>query len=224
MSHSLSRSQAFVLGLVVLTALVLGGLGLARIAEKQGLWADTVELTAGFPEAHDVDPGTPVRIRGVEAGEVVAIEYPDHDGPGAEVQLRMRLDSRFASRLYADATARIQSSGLLGGKVIAINPGKPERGPLAGGRFTGQAVQPGRGRRRCPEDRRRGTRPGLRDQGAGQEIRESNGTLMKLIRDDDLYQDVKGLIAKTDNAVESWRSRWRECRASSRMAARRCAR
>ena len=49
MSQSLTRKQAFVLGLVVVAALVLGGFGIARIADKQGLWAESIKLTAGFP-------------------------------------------------------------------------------------------------------------------------------------------------------------------------------
>src|ERR1051325_5669628 len=97
-SQSLSRWQAVVLGLVVVASLGLAAFGIARIAEKQGLWADTFEGTAGVPEAHEVTPGPPVAIRGVDAGQVVAVEYPDHDGPGAEVTVRMRLESRFASR------------------------------------------------------------------------------------------------------------------------------
>src|SRR5262245_66456068 len=121
-SQSLSRYQSVVLGLVVLVALALGGWGVARIADKQGLWAESFEVTAGFPEVHDVTPGTPVRVRGVDAGEVVAVEYPDHDGPGAEVTVRMRLNSKFASRVYADASAQIHGSGLLGSKVLALNP------------------------------------------------------------------------------------------------------
>src|SRR5207248_9033737 len=95
-SHSLSRWQAAVLGLVVVAALGLGGYGVARIADKQGIWADTVEVTAGFPEAHDVTPGTPVRVRGVDAGQVVSVEYPDHDGPNAEVTVRMRIQAKYA--------------------------------------------------------------------------------------------------------------------------------
>src|SRR5262245_29173968 len=90
-SQGLGRWQAAVLGLVVLAALSVGGYGLARIAHRQGVWAETVEATVGFPEAHDVNPGTPVRVRGVEAGQVVAVEYPPGDGPGALVKLRLRL-------------------------------------------------------------------------------------------------------------------------------------
>ena len=137
MSQSLTRWQAVLLGLVVVAALGLGGYGVTRIADKQGLWADTVEVTAGFPEAHDITPGTPVRIRGVDAGQVVAVEYPDRDGPGTEVTVRMRLQAKYASRVYADASAQIHGSGLLGSKVISIQPGDPAAGALANGRLRG---------------------------------------------------------------------------------------
>lgn len=202
MSHSLSRWQAVALGLVVVVSLGLGAFGVARIAEKQGLWVDTFEVTAGFPEVHDVTPGTPVRIRGMEAGQVVAIEYPDHDGPAAEVTVRMRLDSRFASRIYSDATAQIQSSGLLGGKVISLHPGNPDRGVLASGRLRGlkpfnldEAVAEVRGT--AAEMR------GLASEAKGlvKDVRESNGTVMKLLRDDDIYQDAKALIGRADKAI-----------------------
>jgi phospholipid/cholesterol/gamma-HCH transport system substrate-binding protein len=201
--HSLSRSQAIVLGLVIVVALALGGLGVARIADKQGLWAETAELTAGFAEAHDVGPGTPVRIRGVDAGEVIAVEYPDHDGAAAEVTVRMRVNGRFANRVYADATAQLHGSGMLGSRVIAINPGTPERGPLGGARLRGvksfdmnEAVADAR--KTADEVR------ALAEETKGlvKEIRESNGSLMKFIRDDDLHGEVKALIAKTDKAVD----------------------
>ena len=203
MKHTLSRSQAIVLGLVVVVAVALGGLGLARIADKQGLWAETIELSAGFSEAHDVEPGTPVRIRGVDAGEVVAVEYPDHDGPGSEVNVRMRLNGRFANRVYSDATAQVHGSGMLGGRVIAINPGTPASGPLAGGRLRGvkafdvnEAVADAK--KTADEVRALAAET----KGLVKEIRDSNGTLMKFIRDDDLHGDVKSLIAKTDRAVD----------------------
>jgi len=190
------------LGLVVVVALALGGLGVARIADKQGLWAESIELTAGFPEAHDVGPGTPVRIRGVDAGEVIAVEYPDHDGAGAEVSVRMRVNGRLANRVYADATAQLHGSGMLGGRVIAINPGTPERGPIGGGRLRGvkafdmnEAVADAR----KPADEVRALAEETK--GLVKEIRDSNGSLMKFIRDDDLHGEVKALIAKTDKAV-----------------------
>lgn len=209
MSQSLSRWQAGMLGLVILLALGLAGYGIARIADKQGLWADTVEVSAGFPEAHDITPGTPVRLRGVDAGQVVAVEYPADDRPGAEVTVRMKLQAKFADRLYADATAHIQASGLLGSKVIAVHPGNPAAGPLAGVRLRG--VKPmnledavGEVRELAGEVKKLAAEAN----GLVKDVRDSTGTVSKLIKDDDLYHDLKeittdakGLLKRADGAV-----------------------
>jgi phospholipid/cholesterol/gamma-HCH transport system substrate-binding protein len=224
-SQSLSRWQAAVLGLLVLAALGFGAYGVARIADKQGLWADTVEVTAGFPETHDVTPGTPVRVRGVDAGQVVSVEYPDHDGPNAQVTVRMRLQARFASRLYADATAHIHANGLLGSKVISIQPGSPDKGALADNRLRG--VRPFQVEEAVAEVRdlareAKGTAAEVKQLATDARgtvatantfikgLDESNGTLAKLIRDDDLYTDARGTLAdmrkvlgRADKAVGS---------------------
>lgn len=202
MSQSLSRSQAVALGFVVLLALALGGYGVARIADKQGLWVETVELAAGFPEAHDVTPGTPVRVRGVEAGQVVAVEYPDHDGPGAEVTVRMRVQARFAARLYANAAAHVHANGLLGAKVIAIRPGDPSAGPLAGGRLRG--VKPF-DVADAVADVRALAADGRAAVNSARElidgVRAGDGTLGKLARDDALYDDARKVLARADRAL-----------------------
>jgi phospholipid/cholesterol/gamma-HCH transport system substrate-binding protein len=222
-SQSLSRRQAVILGLVIILALALGGYGIARIAEKQGLWSDTVELTAGFPEAHDITPGTPVRVRGVDAGQVVAVEYPDHDGPGAEVTVRMRLQAKYASRIYGNASAEIHGSGLLGSKVISIQPGDPKIGVLASGRVRGikpfdmsEAVAEVRDLAKEAKSTASEVKSLAKDtretvasaKGLIDSVKESDGTLAKLIRDDELYEDARGtltdmrkLISRTDKAV-----------------------
>ncbi len=195
MSQSLSRSQAVVLGLVVVLALGLTGVGLAQIATKQGLWADTFEVTVGFPDANDVAPGTPVRVRGVEAGQVAAVEYPDHDGPGAAVVVRLRLDAKFEGRLYADATAQVHSTSMLGGKVIAVNPGSPKAGPLQTGEL--RALE-------TPDLAKMAAQIGTTADEMKllvKDIRSGDGTLGKLIKDDELYDDLKGLSKDTRSAV-----------------------
>jgi hypothetical protein len=204
-SQSLTRWQAVVLGLVVLAALGLGGFGAARIAEKQGLWADTFEVSVGFPEAHDVTPGTPVRVRGVEAGKVLSIDYPAADAPGAQVTLRLELNAKYARRLYADASAQILSSGLLGSKVIAVNPGTPDKGPLESGRLRGvkpfsfdEAAAELRDTAREVKElvkEAKGTAAEAKE--LVKEVRQSNGTISKLLKDDDLYHDLKEIAAES---------------------------
>jgi phospholipid/cholesterol/gamma-HCH transport system substrate-binding protein len=129
MSDKLTRWQAIVLGLVVLAGLALGGGGLVAVAAKQGFWRDTFAVSVGLPEAHDLAPGTPVRVRGVDAGQIVAIDYPDGDGP---IQVRMELDAKYRGKLFADAKAQVQPTGLLGSKVVNILPGTRAAGPFLG--------------------------------------------------------------------------------------------
>jgi len=209
-SQSLTRRQSILLGLAVLAALLFGGYGLARIADKQGYWSDSVEVAVGFPDAHDIAPGTPVRIRGVEAGQVVGVDYPDTDGPGAEVTVRMKLDAKYAPRLYADATAEVHSAGVFGAKVIAVNPGTPAAGKLASGRLRG--VKPfdmndavAELRDTAQEVKRlagdvKATSAEAR--GLIKEVRESDGTFAKLVKDDELYRDLKDITADTRTLVK----------------------
>lgn len=203
MSQSLSRTQALVLGVVVLVGLCAAGYGLFAVAGKQGLWADTTELTVGFPEAHDITPGTVVRIRGVDAGQVVAVEYPDHDGAGAAVTVRIKVDAKFAGRLYADASAMAHSTGIVGSQVIAIHPGTPAAGPLVHGKLAAKeapSLAQSAAKLNDAADEVRGL---VRD------ARNGNGTLGKLLTDDKLYAEITGLardsrkmVARADGALD----------------------
>lgn len=204
MSQSLTRWQAIWLGVVVLATAGLAAGGLARIATRQGLWAESVEVTVGFPETHDIGPGTPVRVRGVTAGQVVGVEYPDTDGPEATVSVRLRLDASLARRLYADATARVQPTGLLGQKVIAVWPGDPRAGPLSDGRLRTADT---------PDFTRAAEKlAAVADEAAAliRQVRDADGTVAKLLADDGLYRDLKalaeesrGLVSRADSAVNT---------------------
>ena len=193
--RQLPRRQAVALGVTLLVALGLAAFGLARVGGRQGLFADTFEVTVGFPEVHDVRPGTAVRLRGVDAGQVVAIEYPAADGPEAAVVVRMRLDARFRDRLYADASAQVHSTSLLGAKVIAVSPGSPGAGP-----FTGAPLRP----TVAPDLAQAANKLGAAAEEAQMLVRDARtgpGTVGRLIRDDDLYTDFKGLVGDSRTQV-----------------------
>lgn len=202
MQQHLSLSQSRILGVMVFVAVALGAWGLIRIGGNQGLWAKTIEVTVAFAEPHDIAPGTPVRIRGVEAGQVVAIEYPESDGPGAAVTLRLKLDSKYASRLFADASAQIYSNGLLGSKVIAIQPGDPNTGSLTTGQLAGKPT---------PDLAQAAARISEAADEAKQlihDVRAGQGSLGKLVTDDKLYTelaglatDARGMVKRADLAV-----------------------
>ena len=128
MSGSLSRWQAVLLGTVVLVGLGLGGVGLFAVGSRQWLRGDSFHVRCGFKSIQGVEVGTRVRIQGIDAGEVVAVVPPA--APGGDVVLRLRLDHGLHSLVRTDATIRIVSEGLIGGKALEITPGTPAAHPV----------------------------------------------------------------------------------------------
>jgi hypothetical protein len=198
MSRSLTRIQALKLGIVVVVAVVLGIWGLFQVGERQRLWGDTIEVRAGFTEAHGISKGAPVRVRGINAGQVVQVELPSPDDPDGKVFLRLQIDKRFQPLLLADAKAIVQSEGVLGGRVLNIDPGRDKAHPLSeGGEIAGVEA---------------GDLSDLARQSGEllNEVRKSNGTIGKLVRDDGAYREVVELAKETRYMVAQGKETFRK--------------
>ncbi|MBK8199163.1 MAG: outer membrane lipid asymmetry maintenance protein MlaD [Acidobacteria bacterium] len=78
----------------------------------------TYDVTARFNNVSGVSRGSDVRIAGVKAGVVKAI---DGDPERFEAVMTLSLDQKWA--LPDDTDARISTDGLLGGAYVALEPG-----------------------------------------------------------------------------------------------------
>jgi hypothetical protein len=199
MSRSLTRTQAALLGLVVLAGLGVGGWGLFQIGRQQQLWAEHFDVSVGFGSVNGVTVGTPVRVRGIDAGMVTAIEPPGPDRPDAQVFLRLRIDRRYQHLLFADAAAHIENEGMIGGKVVVLEPGSAGAGPLADGAAIASKAPPAE-----MADVMRQTTELLA------EVRKGNGTLGKLLTNDDAHRELlallkegRGLMQRGSEAVDT---------------------
>lgn len=83
-----------------------------------GNGGDTIHVTALFPNAGGVNPGTEVRVAGLKIGTVTAQRL---DPKSYEAEVTLALDP--AIKVPADSSAAITSEGLLGATYIALNPG-----------------------------------------------------------------------------------------------------
>jgi phospholipid/cholesterol/gamma-HCH transport system substrate-binding protein len=126
-SRTLSTLQAIVLGVVVLLGLGVIAGAVYVVAAKQWFGQDALHVRAGFRNAGGVEVGTPVRIQGVTAGEVVAVEPPGRKGK--EVLVRMRIRGDFRHLVGQDSVAQIVSVGMLGAKAVEIAPGDDDGPP-----------------------------------------------------------------------------------------------
>jgi phospholipid/cholesterol/gamma-HCH transport system substrate-binding protein len=191
-TRSLSIRQAAVLGLVVVLCLATGVWGLFRVSAKSGLWSDACELTIVSADAQNVEPGTPVRVRGIEYGRVTAVEPAGND-----VHIKVRLDSKARELLYADATARVQSKGMLGVSVVDVKAGTPKAGPLAADTVPMEPTPD------LAEVTARLSAVAGRVDAILKEVQEGDGTLPKLLKDDAIYKDLKAASADTQKLVKN---------------------
>jgi hypothetical protein len=127
-SRNLTRLQAVVLGFVLVAGLGLAGVGIFAVGSGKWFWNDSFHVRAGFSSVNGVEVGTRVRVRGMDAGEVVALEPPlSAEG---QVMMRVRIDKQFRHLVRRNATIQIVSVGMLGGKAVEISPGT-ESEPVA---------------------------------------------------------------------------------------------
>ena len=111
------------------TGLALGVVGLFLIGGRGWYDGGAFHVRAGFHEIRGVEVGTRVRLKGMDAGEVVAVLPPERiEEP---VVLRLLLRGEYRRLVRPDAVVRIESDGLVGGKVLEIKPGKPHPGDAA---------------------------------------------------------------------------------------------
>lgn len=189
MSRSLSFMQAVVLGAVVLAALGLAGFGLFAVGGRGWFAGDFLHVQVGFRQIRGVEVGTRVRVQGIDAGEIVGVQLPE--APGQDVSLRLRLQGRFRNLIRTDASAQIVSEGMIGGKVVEIDPGTSEKPPVV--ENTALASK------RTPELTDLLTEAG----GVLQDVRNGKGSLGKLMTDDQLYLELVGLLQQGRGTLTS---------------------
>ena len=120
-------------GLFVFIAFVLLAVMIFSISDFYTSQAQyTYPLRIRFNFVNGIDTGAPVRVAGVQVGEVRTVGvYRDESTQKAQVELEIRLSKNAV--LEEDAVATINTLGLLGEKYLEINPGTPGKRTLEAG-------------------------------------------------------------------------------------------
>ena len=189
MSRSLSTLQALVLGLAVASSLAFAGAGLFAVGGRQGLWGRQFHIRAGFRSIQGVEVGTRVRVLGRDAGEVDRIDLPSQ--PTGQVVLQLRLDGAVCSLVRADAVAAIAAEGLIGGKVVDIDPGSDATEAVRDDALIRSKFNPG-----VTEVL---AQIGVTLQG----LQDGAGSLGKLVKDETAYRELVELLRKSRGTLVS---------------------
>lgn len=209
MRNNLPRWRALANAALALALLALAGLGVAKVAGRHWQLQQTFPARAEFPQVAGLEPGAKVRLQGIDAGVVEAIEPPA--APGRPVGLRLKLDARLRPLVRADAVARIATQGVVGAKVVEITPGLPDAEPLADGGTLrteppvelADVLNEARTALKRVDEVAVAAREGLGEINAiAATIRSGQGSLGKLVNDDDAYRNLITLSTRGTKTLD----------------------
>lgn len=193
-------------GLFVLVALFVIAVGIFYVTGA-GFLGPKYRLRTFLPEVAGLTSGAPVRLDGVDVGNVESIKFsPRTAGHAVEksrnIEVVMRLDKRFQAEILSDSTASLVTEGLLGNRYINVTRGLTglplkENQEVTGAeeKAIAQVVQGSAdvlaNLNALSQD--------VRDLVAG--VQEGRGSLGKLLTDDQLYNHMNSIVAKSDQMV-----------------------
>lgn len=130
------RTNTFKLGLFVLSGVVVLVLGLYLLGRKGDLFTRTIAVQATFREVNGLRDGNNVRYAGIDVGTVKAITIVSD----TEVVVSMLIRRDAAGHIRQNALASIASDGLMGNKLVKLDPAEGPGAPLMEGTMLGTSV------------------------------------------------------------------------------------
>lgn len=109
-------AEALIGLLVVLIAVWFGWYAFQRTGG--GRVANAIQVSALFPNASGISPGTDVRVAGIKIGQVASVKL---DPKTFQAEVALAIDPN--SKLPNDSSAAITSEGILGGDYMSLIPG-----------------------------------------------------------------------------------------------------
>ena len=121
-------------GLVIVVALVILTIGMVRLGQAANLFSERYELVTFVENANGLREGGGVMVAGQLAGTIREIAFlePDAD-TSRNLRLVLAVDERMQEQIRTNSTVRVRTQGLLGDKVLDINPGTPTEAVLQPG-------------------------------------------------------------------------------------------
>ncbi|HEY1758499.1 MAG TPA: MlaD family protein [Bryobacteraceae bacterium] len=125
----LSRKAS--VGAFLIGGIVLFGVGLFLIGNRQKVFSRGFEIYSNFGSVSGLVTGADVRVSGLQAGELLEIQVPSR--PSGQYRLKLRLDQKVHPLIRQDSVATIQSEGLVGDKFLEIDKGSDNSPECASG-------------------------------------------------------------------------------------------
>lgn len=191
-SHTWSELK---IGIITIAAVVIGAVTVFMLTGGEGFFWQRYSLKARFSNVAGLNPGSPVRLAGVEIGSVSAVEFA-----GDQVDVAFEVNKAYQSRITTNSIARLGSVSLLGESAVDVTPATsgtpiPEWGYVPQGKpaaaladMTDQASQ------------------GIAElTGLIHDVRSGRGTVGKLVTDEQLYSELQRFVSSATDLTTGLR-------------------
>ncbi|HYL69667.1 MAG TPA: MlaD family protein [Candidatus Limnocylindria bacterium] len=188
---------------------VLAGLFILAVAifyvTGAGILGPKYRLKTYLPEVEGLTLGAPVRLDGLEIGNVESISLtPQPPDQMHNITLVLRIDKRYKDNIRTDSNASLITEGLLGNRYVTVKRG------LTGTVLPPDGIIPGREEAAMKQIVERGAEM-MQNLGAlstdlrgiVDQLREGEGTIGKLMNDPSLYNHMNDTVGRVDAMVTS---------------------
>lgn len=189
-------------GIMAIAACVILVVLIFMMTGSRGFFAKEFQLKTFVADSASLTVGAPVRVNGIQAGNVTDIHLTNETAETRKVEIVMAIDESFKDRIPADSQASIDPEGVFGDKFVAISLGKETAMVQPGGEI------PSLDTREFQEvvNQSYSVLTSLRSITARvdkimEEVEKGQGTIGKLLVDEQLYNRLDGVVAKADNVV-----------------------
>ena len=108
-------------GLFVAGGPLLFGTGMFLIGDRRQAYGRHMEYCSEFINLAGLPNGAHVRVGGMDAGEVMAIDVPN--SPSSRFHVRWRIGEKLGGLVRSDSRVTIETEGVGGGTYLAVRPG-----------------------------------------------------------------------------------------------------
>ncbi len=194
-------------GIFVLVGLFVLGAGIFYVTAP-GILGPKYQLKTFLPEVSGLSNGAPVRLDGVEVGNVDAIKIVPRSKEKVDknrnIEVDMRVDKKYREYILGDSTASLVTEGLLGNRYVNLTRGVsglpiPDNGEIKGTeeKAMKEVVE------RSAEVLGNLSALSENVQALIQGVREGKGSLGKLLTDDKAYNHLNSILAKGDEMISN---------------------
>lgn len=119
-------------GITVLIAFIALAAMIFMIGGTSGLFTSKIILRSYFDNASGLRVGSPVRLQGVDIGNVVGMRVLPNK-PLTPVEVRMKVNTRYLTSLRTDAVTSLETAGVLGETFVEIDSAQAHGPPVQSG-------------------------------------------------------------------------------------------